>query len=99
MRTRVFAVIRRIVAIAASFVLVASCSDSDPVLTAEGGVCAGTPVPCESLAEAEACRRHLGCYWVYVPGCCEENSPEGPQPCERFADPDACLGQVGCWWR
>jgi hypothetical protein len=76
-----------------------SCSDAEPVLAAEGGVCVGTPAPCASFTEAEACRRQVGCYWVYLGTRCDENSPEGPRPCEQFTEPEGCVAQLGCWWR
>ena len=82
-----------------AIVLAASCSDSEPVLAAEAGVCTGTAAPCDSLTEGDACRRQLGCYWVYIGTHCDENSPEGPRPCEQFTESEGCAAQVGCWWR
>ncbi len=105
MRTRVFAVIRRIVAIAASFVLVASCSCSDSDdssgqdVSGDGGRCVGTPAPCESFSDPDACSRQGGCDYVWYYYRCLPNMPTGPTACEILSGrEDVCLGQVGCSW-
>ncbi len=80
-----------------------SCSDSDDSsgqdVSGDGGRCVGTPAPCESFRDYDACYNQGGCCWLGMEGHCLGCFPTGPTACEILSGrEDVCLGQVGCSW-
>jgi hypothetical protein len=102
MRTTVVRTVRSLVTLVIVAFLAVSCSDSDDSSSddgsADGGRCVGTPAPCESFTEGQACGRQGGCCWLGMEGHCLGCFPTGPTACELASRQDSCERQVGCSW-